>query len=124
LVFSLERLEKIGDSIQASIENKVRILETHKNKRWFDQELSELASKRKQENLLWLQYPNNKTAEDSTNISSIPIKPLEKINVITCKLKDKLYSKQKYLVMYKGINDFKKGYRPRAYVIKIYEAIL
>ena len=26
--------------------------------------------------------------------------------------------------MYKGINDFKKGYRPRAYVIKIYEAIL
>ena len=39
---------KIKDCIKASAEEKVGILETHRNKLWFDQKSSEFSSKRKQ----------------------------------------------------------------------------
>ena len=39
---------KIRDSIKASANEKVGILETIRNKLWFDEECSELANKRKQ----------------------------------------------------------------------------
>ena len=52
-VLALESLEiasvvKIRDSIKASAKEKVRILETNRNKPWFHEECSELANKRKQ----------------------------------------------------------------------------
>ena len=51
---------KIRDSIKASAKNKVGVLETNRNKPWFEEECSELANKRKQIKLLWLQDPNSK----------------------------------------------------------------
>jgi hypothetical protein len=63
-----DTLVKIRDSFKASAEVKVGILETHRNKSWFDQECSELANKRKQAKLLWLQNPSDQIAEDLTNI--------------------------------------------------------
>ena len=57
---------KIMDSIKAK--EKVGILETNRNKPWFDEVCSELANKRKQTKLLWLQNPNNQTAEDFSNV--------------------------------------------------------
>ena len=59
---------KIRDSIKASAKEKVGILETIRNKPWFDEECSELANTRKQTKLLWLQSPNNQTAEDFSNV--------------------------------------------------------
>jgi hypothetical protein len=44
------------------------ILETHRNKPWFNQKCSELANNRKQAKLLLLQNPNEQTAEELTNI--------------------------------------------------------
>ena len=44
---------KIRDSIKDSAKEKVGILETIRNKPWFDEECSELANKRKQTKLLW-----------------------------------------------------------------------
>jgi hypothetical protein len=63
-----DRWVRIKDSIKASAKEKVGILETHRNKPWFDQECSELANKRKQAKLLWLQNPNDQTAKDFANI--------------------------------------------------------
>ena len=54
----------IKDSIKTSAKEKVGVLETNRNKPWFDEKCSELANKRKQIKLLWLQNPNNQTAED------------------------------------------------------------
>ena len=59
---------KIRDSIKSSTEEKVGIFETHRNKSWFDPKCSELANKRKQAKLLWLQNSNGLTVEDLTNI--------------------------------------------------------
>ena len=65
---------KIRDSIKASAKDNVGILETNRNKPWFDEEeSSELANKRKQTKLLWLQNPNNQTAEDLVILGSIPV---------------------------------------------------
>ena len=55
---------KIRDCNKVSIEEKVGIQETHRNKSWIDQECSQLAKKRKQVTLLWLQNPKDQTAED------------------------------------------------------------
>ena len=52
---------KIRDGIKASAENKVQILQTHRNKPWFDQECSELANMEKFAKLLWLQNLNDQT---------------------------------------------------------------
>jgi hypothetical protein len=41
---------KARGSIKASAKEKVGVLETNRNKPWFDQECSELANKRKQAN--------------------------------------------------------------------------
>ena len=59
---------KTIDSIKASAKEKVGILETNRSKPWFDEERSELANKRKQTKLLWLQNPNNQTAEEFSNV--------------------------------------------------------
>ena len=59
---------KTRDSIKASAKEKVGILETTRNKPWLDEECSELANKRKQTKLLWLQSPNDQTAEDFSNV--------------------------------------------------------
>ena len=48
---------KIRDSIKASTKEKVGVLETNRNKPWFNEYYSELANKRKQTKLLWLQNP-------------------------------------------------------------------
>ena len=59
---------KIRDSIKVSAKEKVWVFETNRNKPWFDQECSELANKRKQAKLIWLQNPNDQTAEDFRNV--------------------------------------------------------
>ena len=48
---------KIMDSIKVSPKKKIEVLETNRNKPWFDEECSELANKGKQTKLLWLQNP-------------------------------------------------------------------
>ena len=48
-----ESVHPVRDSIKASAKEKVGILETIRNKPWFDEECSELANKRKQTKLLW-----------------------------------------------------------------------
>ena len=97
-------------------------MEIHRNKPWFDPECSELFNKRKQAKLLWLQNPNDQTAEDLANVW--------RDTYVTFKIKERDYMKAKVMKleengmnknireMYKGIIEFKKGYQPRASLIK------
>ena len=50
---------KIKESIKATPQEKVRVLETHSNKPWFDQECSELANKRNSK-IIWQKNPKEK----------------------------------------------------------------
>ena len=113
---------KIKDSIKSAAKGKVGVLETHRNKPWFDQEYLELVNKRKQSKLLWLQNPNYQTAEDFSNVRCDICRTFkkkkrdylkEKVNKLEENSKNKTIQE-----MYQGINEFKKGYQPRSYVIK------
>ena len=116
------------DSIKASAKEKVGDLETNRNKPWFDQECSQLANKRKQAKLLWLQNPNDQTAEDFSNVRSDICRMFRKKKRDYKKAKlNKLEenSKNKNIrKMYKGNNELKKGYQPRAFVIKKHDGTI
>ena len=91
------------------------------NKPWFNEECSELANKRKQTELLWLQNPNDQTAEYFSNVRLVTCRMFRenkrhymKANVNKLEENSKNTNIRE---MYKGINEFKKGYQPRAYVI-------
>ena len=47
---------------------RISCCKKNRNKPWSDEECSELANKRKQTKLFWLQNPNNQTAEDFSNV--------------------------------------------------------
>ena len=115
-------------NIIASAKEKVGILETIRNKPWFDEECSELANMRKQTKLLWLQNPNNQTAEDFSNVRRNTCRIFRKKKRDYMKAKvNKLEenSKNKNIrEMYKGINEFKKGYQPRPFVIKKHDGAI
>ena len=118
----------IRDSIKASAKEKVGVLETNRNKPWFDQECSELANKRKQTKLLWLQDPNNQTAEDFSIVRRDTSRMLRKkksdyMKANVNKLEENSKSKN-IRELYKGINEFKKGYHPRPYVIKKHDGTI
>ena len=101
---------------------------SHLSKPWFDEECSELANKRKQTKLLWLQNPNNQTAEDFSNVRRDTCRMFrkKKRNYMKAKVnKLEENSKNKNIrELYKGINEFKKGYQPRAYVIKKHDGTI
>ena len=88
-------------------------MKTHRNKPWFHQECSELASKRKLAKLIWQQNINDQTAEHLTNIRRDTYKTFRENKRDYMKAKgNKLEenSRNKNIrEMYKGINEFKKG---------------
>ena len=98
------------------------------NKPWFDQEYSELPNKRNREILLWIQNPNDQTAEEFTIVKHDTCRTFKKKKSDYMKAKvNKLEenSENKNIrEMYKGISKFKKGYQPRAYVIKKHDGTI
>ena len=91
-------------------------------KLWFDQECSQLANTRKQAKLLWIQNPNERNVEDFSSVRCYSCRTLKKKKGDYMKAKVNWLeenSKNKIILeIYNGINEFKKGYQPRAYVIK------
>ena len=87
-----------------------------------------MANKRKQTKLLWRQNPNGQTAEDISNVRRDTCKTFRKNKGDYMKAKvNKLEenSKNKNIrEMYKGINEFKKGYQPRANVINKHDGTI
>ena len=64
-------------------------METRRNKPWFDQKFSELASKRKQAKLLWLQNPNDQTHIRHNTCRTFRKKKCDKMKAKVNKLKKK-----------------------------------
>jgi hypothetical protein len=73
------------------------------NKPWFDDECSKLIDQWKQTKLQWLQNPNQMNGENLKNLRSKTNRTFRNKNI-----RD----------LYRGINEFKKGYQPRINIIK------
>jgi hypothetical protein len=129
---ALENLEDSGDINRAwvNIRENIKILaqeslgycESKHCKPWFDEECSKLADRRKQTKLLWLQDPSEANEDNLSDVRQEASRHFR--NKKREYLKDKineleLNSKNKNIRdLYRGINEFKKGYQPRTNLVK------
>jgi hypothetical protein len=114
--------ESIRENIKTSAKFNLGYQKLKCNKLWLDDEFSKLIDQRKEAKLQWLQNPSQINEDNLQNlrreISRIfRIKKREymkgKINELETNNKNK-----NIRGLYRGINEFKKGYQPRIDIIK------
>jgi hypothetical protein len=130
---SIKNLEDSGDINRAwsNITENINILaqgslghcESNHRNSWFDEECSELVDRRKQAKLQWLQDPSEANEDNLSDVRRDASRHFRKKK--RGYLKDKINelesdSKNKNIRdMYRGINEFKKGYQPRTNLVKV-----
>jgi hypothetical protein len=92
------------------------------HKPWFDEGCTKLLDQKKESNLQWLQDPRKRNGDNLNNVKHKASSHLknkrreylkEKINEFA------MYSKNRNVKdLYRGINEFKKGYQPRSDLVK------
>jgi hypothetical protein len=111
--------EMIRENIQISAKESLGYCESNKHKPWFDEACSKLLDRRKQAKLQWLQDPSeingvNLRREASKYFRNKKRDYLkDKINELATNSKNKTIRE-----LYKGINEFKRGYQPRNNLVK------
>jgi hypothetical protein len=128
----LENLEGSGDingrwdnfreNIKLSAQDSLGYCESKHRKPWFAEECSELADRRKQAKLQWLQDPSEANEDNVSDVRREASRHFrnnerefleDKINELESNRKNKNIRD-----LYRGINEFKKGYQPRTYLVK------
>jgi hypothetical protein len=123
---ALENLEDSGDikrawdaireNIKMSTKEYIGHCEAKCHKPWFDEECLKLVDQRKQAKLQWLQDPRVVNEDNLSNVRWEAIGHFR--NKKREYLKDKINehesnSKRNIRDLYRGANEFKKGYQPR-----------
>jgi hypothetical protein len=114
--------DNIRENIKTSAEESLGYCESKHRKPWFDEEYSKLVDQRKQAKLQWLQDPSEANEDNLSDVRWEDSKHFR--NKKREYLKDKIKelesnSKNKNIRdLYRGINEFKKGYQPRINFIK------
>jgi hypothetical protein len=114
--------ETIRENIKFATNESLGYYELKQHKPWFDEGCSELLDQRKQAKLQWLQDPSEINGENLNNVRREASRHFR--NKKREYLKDKLNelamnSKNKNIRdLYKGINEFKRGYQPRSDLVK------
>jgi hypothetical protein len=114
--------EDIRKNIKISAEEYIGYCEPRHYKLWFDEECSELVDRRKQAKLQWLQAPRKGNEDDLSNAQREASRHFRKkkreylkdrINKLESNIKSKSIED-----LYRGTNEFKKGYQPRTNLLK------
>jgi hypothetical protein len=114
--------EIIRENINISAEESLGYCELKKHKPWFDQACSKLVDKRKQVKLQWLQDPSEINGDNFKIVRREVSRYLrnkereylkDKINELATNSKNKTIRD-----LYKGINEFKRGYQTRNNLVK------
>jgi hypothetical protein len=114
--------ENIRENIKISAKESLSHYELQQHEPWFDEECSKLIDRRKQAKLQWLQNPSQVNGDNMDNVRreasrTFRTKKREylknKINELETNCKNKNIRD-----LYKGINEFKKGYQPRTNMVK------
>jgi hypothetical protein len=113
--------ETIREIIKISAKESLGYFEL-KHKPWFDEGCSKLLDQRKQAKLQWLQYPSEINGDNLNNVrreASIYFRN-KKREYLKDKIKEPaMNSKNKNIGdLYRGINEFKRGYQPRNNLVK------
>jgi dsDNA-specific endonuclease/ATPase MutS2 len=114
--------ENIKENIKTSAKDSLGLQELKQHRPWFDQECLGFLDQRKQAKMQWIQDPSRNNVDNLNNVRREASRHFRNKNKPY--LKDKIKeieanSKIKYIRdLYRGINDFKKGYQPRTNIVK------
>jgi hypothetical protein len=115
-------LEIIRENIKTSAIDNLGYHRLKQNKPWFDDECSKLIDQRKMAKLQWLQYPSQINGDNLQNLRRETSRTFrnKKREYLKGKINElEINNKKKNIrSLYRGINEFKKGYRPRINIIK------
>jgi hypothetical protein len=112
----------IRENINISAQEILDYCESEHHTPWFDEECSKLVDRRKQAKLQWLQDPSEANEDNLINVRREAIRHFgnkereyskDRINELESKSKNKNIRH-----MYRGINEFKKGYQPITILVK------
>jgi hypothetical protein len=113
--------ENIKENIKISVQESLGLHERKQHKPWFNADCAEFLDKRKQAKIQWLENPNQRNGDNLRYVRREASKhfrnkkkehPKAKINELETNSKNKIRD------LYRGINDFKRGYQPKTNVVK------
>jgi hypothetical protein len=113
--------DNIRENINISAQDSLGYCEPKHRKPWFDEGCSKLVDQRKQAELQWLQDPGEANEGNLRDISREASRFQEQDKGIseTQNYEFESNSKNKNIRdLYRGINEFKKGYQPRTSLVK------
>jgi hypothetical protein len=115
-------LETIRENIKISTKESLGYFELKKHKPWFDEGFSKLLAQRKEAKLQWLQDPSELNGDNLNNVRCEASRYFRnkkrqylkyRINQLATNSKNKNIRE-----LYRGINEFKRGYQPRYNLVK------
>jgi hypothetical protein len=114
--------DNIRENIKTSAQESLGYCESKHRKPWFDEECSKLVDRRKQVKLRWLQDPSEANEDNLSDVRREASRHFR--NKKREYLKDKINelesnsNNKNIRGLYRGINEFKKGYQPRTNLVK------
>jgi hypothetical protein len=114
--------ENIKESIKISAKESLELYGKKQHKPWFDKECSKFLDERKQAKMQCLQNPNQSNVDNLNNVRREASRYFrnKKKEYLKAKINElETNSENKNIRhLYRGINDFKKGYQPRTHVVE------
>ena len=114
--------ENIKENIQTSAKESLGLHKLKQNKPWFDEECLGFLDQRKQAKMQWIQDPRQSNADILNNVRREVSRCFKDKKKAYLRAKiEELETNSKILNvrdLYRGINDFKKGYQPRCNIVK------
>ena len=114
--------ENIKENIKTSAKESLGLHELKQHKPWFDEECIGFFDQRKQAKMQCIQDPSQSNVDDLNNVRRDASRHLRNKKKAYLKAKiEELETNSKInnvRDLYRGINDFKKGYQPRTIIVK------
>jgi hypothetical protein len=114
--------ENIKENIKTSAKESLGLHEWKQQKPRFDKECVDFLDQRKQAKMQWTQDPSRSNVDDLNNIRRDAFRHFRNKKKAFLKVKiEELETNSKInnvRDLYRGINDFKNGYQPRATIVK------
>ena len=114
--------ENTKENIKTSDKESLSLHELKQRKPWFDKECIDFSDQRKQAKIQWIQDPSRNNVDNLNNVRRDASRHFRNKKKAYLKAKiEELESNSKInniRDLYRGINDFKKGYQPRTFTVK------
>ena len=114
--------ENTKENIKTSAKESLGLHEWKQLKPWFDKECVHFLNQRKQAKIQWIQDPSRNNVDNLNNIRHDASRHFRNKKKAYLKVKiEELETNSKInnvRDLYRGINDFKKGYQPRTTIVK------